>query len=377
VVIAIHSARRWMTLSPFACQVDFGELIMDQQRNVIDRAAQVPPHTLPSGALCDRFGQKLEIGMLTGQDLLPSLPMLVSPPRRPANARHDFTDEIMAAEMQEDEFDDSDDEHDEDFMEEEEDDDDETYNTRRERRQKRQQTERERRAAAFSQRRYSQRPSRSSRDDDDGSDYSEEDLSDSELFVVPRGRARGSRGEDQAGWQPEQHRRRALTQAELEKNVARSREWLLVTTPPKNVDHGYVPQIGDAVVYFRQGHEEQLCDYPEAQCQRAQQPWEEFRLRPAEKCEIADIKYQIPATNEAPGNSVYCLLHLKRLPDNLQAPKEGRMFATGQPVKARWKGGHRFPGTVVECNDDGTYVVQFDDGDREPAEAEVSQCHAT
>ena len=348
---------------------------MDQQRNVIDRAAQVPPHTMASGALCDRFGQQLDIGLLSGQDVLPSHPLLVSPPRRPANTHHDVldADEIMAAEMQEDEFDDSDDDDDEDFMEEEEE-DDETYNKRRERKQKRQQTERERRAAAWSERRYSKRPSRSGRgddDDDEVSGYSEEDLSDSELFVVSsKTRAKGPRREARTGWQPEQQRRRALTQAELDKNVARSRDWLLVTTPPKNVDHGYVPQIGDVVVYFRQGHEEQLCDYPEAQCQRAQQPWEEFHLRSAEKCEIADIKYQIPATNENPDNSVYCLLHLKRLPDNLQAPKAGRMFAPGQPIKARWKGGHRFPGTVVECNDDGTYVVQFDDGDREPAEAE-------
>ena len=192
-------------------------------------------------------------------------------------------------------------------------------------------------------------------------------MSESELFVVPRGpkKREGGRREDKSGWQPEQQRKRVLTQVELHKNINRCRKWLMGTRPPQNVDEGYVPQIGDAVVYFHQGHQEQLCDYPEAQCQRAQQPWEEFKLlKPAEKCEVVDIKYQIPATNEPEDNSVYCILLLKRLPDDLQGPKPGRKFANGQPVKARWKEGHRFNGRVVECNDDGTYVVHFDDGDR-------------
>jgi len=368
-------------------QVDFGELIQDQQHNVIDRAAQVPPHTMPSGHLCDRFGQALEIGSLTGGlDMAPHA-LLVSPPRMSRQQISDMgfpdADAALAAEMQEEAFEersDSDEDDDEDFMEEDDDEEEDAdYSTRDERRAakrkekrlKQQQTAREMRAAAFAQRRHSQRPSRASRDDGSDDSYSEQDLSDSELFVLPKKKSRdASRREDTTGWQPEQQRRRPLTQAELDKNISRSRDWLLVTSPPKNVDHGYVPQIGDDVVYFRQGHEEQLCDYPEAQCQRAHQPWEEFALKPAEKCQITDIKYQIPATNEPPENSVYCILHLKRLPESLQPPKPGRKFAKGQPVKARWQGGHRFPGVVEECNDDGTYVVQFDDGDREPAEPE-------
>ncbi len=376
-------------------QVDFGELIQDQQHNVIDRAAQVPPHTMPNGHLCDRFGQVLEIGSLTGGLDMWSHPQLVSPPRMSRQQINDMgfpdADAALAAEMQEDAFEersDGEDEDDEDYMQEDDEDEDESYLTRDERRAakrqemrlKQQQSAREMRAAAFAQRRQSQRPSRASRNggsgDDGGDDnsddsYSEKDLSDSELFVLPKKKNRDTgRREDRTGWQPEQQRRRALTQVELNKNIARSRDWLLVTSPPKNVDHGYVPQIGDVVVYFRQGHEEQLCDYPEAQCQRAQQPWEEFELKPAEKCQIDDIKYQIPATNEPADNSVYCILHLKRLPENLQPPKPGRKFAKGQPVKARWQGGHRFPGVVQECNGDGTYLLQFDDGDREPAEPE-------
>ncbi len=35
---------------------------------------------------------------------------------------------------------------------------------------------------------------------------------------------------------------------------------------------------------------------------------------------------------------------------------------------ARWKGGDFFPGAVAAANADGTYVVQFDDGDLESAE---------
>jgi hypothetical protein len=47
-------------------QVDFGELIMDQNRNVIDRQAQIPPHTMPSGHLCDRFGTGAPFTCFTG-----------------------------------------------------------------------------------------------------------------------------------------------------------------------------------------------------------------------------------------------------------------------------------------------------------------------
>jgi WD40 repeat protein len=365
--------------------VDFGELVMDQQRNVIDRAAQVPPHTLPNGPLCDRFGTQLGIENLAG-DMVQSHPLLVSPPRVTRQQASDMgfpdADARMAAELAEEEEVASESSGDEDFVEgesDDEDDDDYTNESREERREKkrqesrlkRQQSERDRRAVAFAERRYSQRPSRrTQREDDDDMDssYSEGDLSESELFVLPK--KKKVREDDRTGWQPEQQRRRALTESELAKNISRSRNWLMVTTPPKNVDHGYVPQIGDVVVYFLQGHEEQLCEFPEAQCQRAQQPWEEFKLKAAEKCEITDIKYQIPATNEPAENKVYCILHLKRLPDNLAVPKPGCKFAKGQPIKARWKKGHRFNGVVMECNDDGTYDVQFDDGDRENAEPE-------
>ena len=47
-------------------QVDFGELIMDQHRNVIDRQAQIPPHAMPSGHLCDRFGTGAPFTCFTG-----------------------------------------------------------------------------------------------------------------------------------------------------------------------------------------------------------------------------------------------------------------------------------------------------------------------
>jgi len=149
-------------------QVDFGDLVMDQQRNVIDLAAQVPPHTMSSGYLCDRFGQCLEIASLVGQDMLPSHPLLVSPPRvsRPHASDMEMdgmaADAEMAAEMQEEAYDEadanSDDEDDEDFTEEADDDDDNyAGDTREERRaqkrhelkQKKQQSDRERRATAF------------------------------------------------------------------------------------------------------------------------------------------------------------------------------------------------------------------------------------
>ena len=421
--VSNHTAAYGKTPREQFFKVDFGELVMDQQRNVIDRAAQVPPHTLPNGAWCDRFGTEYaaESRAWTASDRLLSRPLLVSPPRAANHPAAIFgsggvgdgggsEDAMLAAALEysgmEDDLAegmDMQDASDSDFIaassqEPSDDERDTDFNgeSRAARRARRQQTERQRRAAALAARRERRTDSRrqpgarDSHDVDSGDfsgdhsdSYSEGDLSDSELFVPRRGNkprshgegARGGRARVERGWQPEQQRRRALTQAELDKNIARSRAWLLVTDPPAHVDAGYVPQLGDVVVYFVQGHQEQLMEYPEAQCQRAQQPWEELALGAAEKCEVIDIKYQIPASNEPACNSVYCLLLLKRLSESLALPKAGRKFAKGQPVKARWMGagraaGHRFPGLVEECNEDGTYVVQFDDGDREEREPE-------
>eukprot|EP00961_Rhodomonas_salina_P106329 1431980-Rhodomonas_salina.1 len=35
----------------------------------------------------------------------------------------------------------------------------------------------------------------------------------------------------------------------------------------------------------------------------------------------------------------------------------------GVRVMAKWKGGDAFPGQITAMNGDGTYAVQFDDGD--------------
>jgi hypothetical protein len=41
---------------------------------------------------------------------------------------------------------------------------------------------------------------------------------------------------------------------DLQSYARRSRAWLQVTEPPKDVDDDYVPQPGDVVMYFHQGH---------------------------------------------------------------------------------------------------------------------------
>ena len=39
-----------------------------------------------------------------------------------------------------------------------------------------------------------------------------------------------------------------------------------------------------------------------------------------------------------------------------------RTYEIGDRVEARWRGGEAwFPGTIDECNTDGTYAVLFDD----------------
>jgi hypothetical protein len=58
--------------------------------------------------------------------------------------------------------------------------------------------------------------------------------------------------------------------------------------------------------------------------------------------------------------------------------KPAGRFSVGDRVLARWKGGDFFPGAVTAANADGSYVVQFDDGDLESAEPHahmVARCH--
>jgi hypothetical protein len=43
-------------------------------------------------------------------------------------------------------------------------------------------------------------------------------------------------------------------------------------------------------------------------------------------------------------------------------------YEVGDRVMARWKGGEYYPGEVATVNKDGSYLVQFDDGDVEEAE---------
>jgi len=42
-------------------------------------------------------------------------------------------------------------------------------------------------------------------------------------------------------------------------------------------------------------------------------------------------------------------------------------FKVGQRVNARWKGGNYFPGKITKHNEDGSFAVQFDDGDFDAA----------
>ncbi|KAJ1474319.1 hypothetical protein T484DRAFT_1832770 [Baffinella frigidus] len=78
---------------------------------------------------------------------------------------------------------------------------------------------------------------------------------------------------------------------EAARNATRSREWLLVTEPPKDPDQGFVPQPGDPVVYFHQGHLDQLMEFPETRAE--QLPWEEYPdMKPVEMCEVERVTYQ-------------------------------------------------------------------------------------
>ncbi len=48
--------------------------------------------------------------------------------------------------------------------------------------------------------------------------------------------------------------------------------------------------------------------------------------------------------------------------------KRPARYSVGDRVLARWKGGDFYPGAVTAVNADGSYVIQFDDGDLESAE---------
>lgn len=48
-----------------------------------------------------------------------------------------------------------------------------------------------------------------------------------------------------------------------------------------------------------------------------------------------------------------------------QAPAAVAKFAVGTKVEARWKGGSWYKGTVSAIAADGTYSINYDDGDKE------------
>jgi len=50
-----------------------------------------------------------------------------------------------------------------------------------------------------------------------------------------------------------------------------------------------------------------------------------------------------------------------------QAPVVTPKFALGTKVEAKWKGGSFYKGTIAAFNADGTYAVNYDDGDKEAA----------
>ena len=349
-------------------QADFGELIMDGQRNVLDRETQLPPHQLDAGRLCDRFGgvhsdyalrdplnhysafQFLETDRAEALYRAPlahaSLDAFDGGLPSDADADADYGSESQSSSSS--------------FSASGAEDSEERHpwvgeRTARDRAAQQQRTERAKRAQ--------QRRMRLMEELERSATGSESEISDSD--VLPRKKKVPCRRS------PEVARARGPTTKDLETNRLRSRQWLQESRPSSNIDFGYVPQIGDFVMYFHQGHLSQLREYPDTTCDRW--PWEVYcDMKTSEFCKIVAITYHFPAPNEGEDCAVFCQLQLQRQPENAQfkAPRASVTgFCVGDRVRAKWKNGYRFPGKIDAVNADGTYAVQYDDGDYEARQA--------
>ncbi|KAL8527224.1 hypothetical protein ACS0TY_005197 [Phlomoides rotata] len=115
------------------------------------------------------------------------------------------------------------------------------------------------------------------------------------------GRSRSSRdtGEDY-------YRRDASSLVERNENhMPKKMNWLMLTELELEEGYRYIPQLGDEVVYLRQGHQ----GYIESSGTREPGPWLKYRnaVRAVEICVIAELKYK---THPGSGESC-CIITLK------------------------------------------------------------------
>jgi len=89
------------------------------------------------------------------------------------------------------------------------------------------------------------------------------------------------------------------------------RQWL---QEKRQLDYMYVPQVGDRVYYYPQGHQETLQFYPES----TSPPWNSFAMKwCAVDCEVRDISYDFPTEGEhykCPSVIVKLVLALCQIP---------------------------------------------------------------
>ncbi|XP_069068681.1 bromodomain and WD repeat-containing protein 3 isoform X2 [Pleurodeles waltl] len=136
-------------------------------------------------------------------------------------------------------------------------------------------------------------------------------------------------------------------------------QWILDTTPRRSP---FVPQMGDEVIYFRQGHEAYLRAIKKAKIYSVnmqKQPWNKMNLREQELMKIVGIKYEV-------GPPTLCCLKLAFL-DPLSGKMSGEAFSVkyhdmpdvidflvlhefyNEAKKRNWKIGDRFRSIIDDA----------------------------
>lgn len=342
-------------------QTDFGDLVMDQHRNVIDRQAQLPPHQMPHGMMTDRFQHPYDEQNMFHREQF--VPVLVSASVARHTSRFEEDDVLVVSDGENDrdflvESSDSSVESEEEMElsddgnvdgDEDDDDDEYTMDRRKSRSSRTRETQRSQRSERVQRRR--QRITESA-DEDDGN---ESEVSDSDLLSPKK--------LDIGTLKSANKSKPGHSVSALKVNAKRSREWLQLSEPPRHIDDDYIPQVGDTVVYFHQGH--LACLQGGFADESSYFPLTDFpSMKSTETCKVLSVNYQFPAPNEDEEHSIFCVLLLQLLPEGRHDEdfRHDGTFRTGDRVRARWKGKYRFPGVVEACNGDNTYAVKFDDG---------------
>ena len=156
-------------------------------------------------------------------------------------------------------------------------------------------------------------------DEDDDNGSSEDDASSSRSVKRKKpAKAKRVRDTAEASVQPPDRRskepvidtqfswRCGSKQRRVPIDVSIYREWALSDEPS---DFQYCPQLGDAVIYFPQGHAEHLMTFHET----AQPPWTSFPIRwVAVECIVTDLQFDFPTQAEhRRSNSVVATVGLK------------------------------------------------------------------